>query len=117
MTIVHKLCSQNSIMDKVRCKQMQVINNNCFTDFSNMTGFADALLPAYNTYEDLLNTSKCQTDNQRTLIIKLQEVLANNYVLGTSRRDEGAVDDFVHYLLSMLEFDKYPIQVRYCSTY
>jgi len=81
-------------------------------DFSNMTGFADALLPAYNTYEDLLNTSKCQTDNQRTLIIKLQEVFANNYVLGTSRRDEGAVDDFVHYLLSMLEFDKYPIQVR-----
>jgi hypothetical protein len=64
-------------------------------------------------YVELLNVRKCETQKQRTLLRKLQAVFTNNYLVEpVESRDETVVDDFVHLLFYILNFDGYPIEVR-----
>ncbi len=67
------------------------------------------------SYTELLNMGKCETQKQRTLLRKLQAVFANNYSVEAAAlaQNETAIDDFVHFLLNLLNFDAWPIEVRY----
>lgn len=66
-------------------------------------------------YPDINNMGKCETNKQRTLLFKLQAVHANNYSKDVQEppADETDIDNFVHYLLSLLGFDEWPIEVRH----
>lgn len=107
------------ILQKVILKIFLTLQNiyTLTLDLTNVTGFKNAMLTSID-YTDINNMAKCETNKQRTLLFKLQTVHANNYSKDVQEppADETDIDNFVHYLLSLLSFDEWPIKVRYVQS-
>jgi len=57
-------------------------------------------------HDDINKMQLCTSQEQRTLLRKLQVVFANNYAGDLLQAcDETAIDDFVRFVFSLLKFD------------
>eukprot|EP00026_Physarum_polycephalum_P012051 Phypoly_transcript_12317.p1 GENE.Phypoly_transcript_12317~~Phypoly_transcript_12317.p1 ORF type:complete len:198 (+),score=32.44 Phypoly_transcript_12317:198-791(+) len=81
-------------------------------DFSEIFGFNDAMLDNID-HSHICNNRLCTSQEQRTLLQKLQAVFTYNYAdPSLLALDETSIDDFVRFVFNLLKFDAYPIEIR-----